>query len=69
MDLKLIQVVKLIRQKGQLKKMITQRHLKTKMSKTIGLTEILFALIICLTVLHALLVICLSLLRKLKCIG
>ena len=52
---------------GTMEKSIFQKHLKTKMSKTIGLTEILFASIICFTVLHALLVICLILLRKLKC--
>ena len=54
---------------GIIEKLIIQRHLKTKMSKTIGLTEILFALIICFTVLHVLLAICLILLRKLKCIS
>ena len=51
---------------GTIEKMVIQRNVKTKMSKTIGLKEILFALIICFTVLHALLVICLILLKKIK---
>ena len=52
---------------GTMEKLIIQKHLKTKKSKTIELMEILFALIICFTVLHALLVIFVILLRKLKC--